>query len=79
MIALGRAEYSSSSTRRDIPTSSDELLIVDVDKEGDPYLNRFEHLFLFQSRSLLALTHNWCASEQILIIFSASNPTKADH
>ncbi len=34
-------------------------VVVDVDEEEDPYLVRFEHLFLFQSRSPLALARNW--------------------
>ena len=34
-------------------------VVVDVDEEGDPYLVRVEHLFLFQSRSPLALARDW--------------------
>ena len=51
-------------------------VVVDVNEEGDPYLVRFEHLFLFQSRSLRALTRDWWRERANLDNFQRFQPHK---
>jgi len=49
-------------------------VVIDVNEEGDPYLVRFEQLFLFQSRSLLALACDWWRERANLDNFQRFQP-----